>query len=424
MAPDFRSLTALSLLLSGFDIKVIEKYIFLFPSFPPPSLSHSLTFSPSKKVNSPETPKEKFMTATAPPDITTALQEIKKLLTPHSKRDRLIAKTMPRLAGLKKSPPHPLFSSLAPFLTPEVISYLGANPDGEINLLLLGARVDESGAFAYWQHILKHRHLLPKEVVFEVWFQCFNSSRFIFAMQTAETADHKHIITIPKSPADMEWLASLPLTDPLLLDNPIVSFRSSQAKKTGWKFLRHVKGRSWQPPRALNGKLLEAVKKDLMETFLIYLDMTGLTINYGMVMKIIKAKACNILNTLLKEKLISEFTLEELCVFCVSQLNDKEAIEVLDIIEKHSPGIIKNTRDDLGRNLLWYLLNNRHTIFFHPCCRLTPYLLAKGADPGNTNTLGLSWQFICDSMTREHKLSLLRTRSRAGQKLPDTMPMP
>ena len=33
---------------------------------------------------------------------------------------------------------------------------------------------------------------------------------------------------------------------------------------------------------------------------------------------------------------------------------------------------------------------------------MTPaQLLEKGADPGNTNTLGLSWQYICDSMTED-----------------------
>ena len=343
------------------------------------------------------------MTATASPDIKTALQEIQKLLTTHSERDLLILKTAPIRRATSRV--RPLFSSLVPFLTPEVISYLGANPDGEINLSLLGKKVD--GHFHFYHHIFKHRHLLPQEEIFKLWFKYLYGFSFLLSSQSIEIVEQEKIISIRETPADLELLAALPLTDPLLVDHPVVSFRTVQVRKPGWQYLRYRHKPTREVSGKLNGKLWESLEKDHLETFLIYLDMTGSSVDYAMVMKMFQAGAWKIFRALLAEKRLFEtglppeetVTPEELCCCCVAVLNDAEAVEVLELLEKNFPGVIKNTKDDLGRNLFWYTFDQASR--FNPRNRLIQFLLEKGADPGNTNTLGLSWQYICDSMTEE-----------------------
>lgn len=344
------------------------------------------------------------------------LKEIEKLYCSVADKDALFLKRL-RLHRVMISGALQ-FSSLLPFLTPEVIAFIGNTPLPKLDLEKLSSKVADSGKYSLWQKIFRCRDLLPEKVLFKIWYHCFNYrssedvNRFI-RQQVVELPDGTKL-TIDTPPQNKQLLADHPLTDPLLLDNIAVQFRTCQLQKPGWKFLRYVTGRGWKTPCAASEMLRNAVKEDDPGSFFIMLDMQRFTVNFSIVMMVVKGHAWNILDLLMQKKMIpaDAVTPEELCCHAVSRLFDDEAIALLTVIEKNFPGTIKNTRDDLGRNLLWYLIQNQRTAWFHPDCRLTAFLLKQGCDAENTNTLGLSWRFITESMTLEQKQSQMKRRYR------------
>ena len=337
------------------------------------------------------------------PEISSALEVIQKTLQYHYDRSSHLRRNS-----------YPSFFSLFPFLTPEVISFLGENPDGEISLCRLGSRV--KGHFHYYQHLFRSRRLLPQGMLKDLWFKFLHSRSFLSNVQYSEVEGRKELVRIPPDPSEseLELLSSLPLTDALLIDHPVVSFRMVQTRKPGWKFLRYMHECTWGTQEELPWKLQEAVRADQVEKFFISLDLTGVAVNFGVVMKVMKGKAWGILKTLLEKRMFEkgpeEITLEGLCCFCVSSLNNEEAVEALSVIEAIFPGVIKNTQDDFGRNLFWYTLDNRQISWFDSGCPLISFLISKGCALDNTNTLGLSWKFINDSMTPELKKQVLDWR--------------
>ena len=50
------------------------------------------------------------------------------------------------------------------------------------------------------------------------------------------------------------------------------------------------------------------------------------------------------------------------------------------------------------------------TGWFHPDCKLTPFLLEHGCDPLNTNQIGLSWQEITNGLPPKLKVQMMRRR--------------
>ena len=128
--------------------------------------------------------------------------------------------------------------------------------------------------------------------------------------------------------------------------------------------------------------------------------------------RILVEQSTSILRHLLEENLIPKdaMSLEELCCTCAGRFSDAISVPLLSLIEEVRPGTIKSVLDDFGRNLLWYALHNRLTGWFHPNCKLTPFLLEKGCDPNNQNQIGISWQEVTDGLTLKQKTRLMKAR--------------
>ena len=125
--------------------------------------------------------------------------------------------------------------------------------------------------------------------------------------------------------------------------------------------------------------------------------------------KALKIFRCLLENGEIVPKII---TLEELCVHCTVQLEDTASIAFLEIIEELHPGTVRNVRDHWGRNLLWYstgktvykrlkinpfwFIDSKQD-FLSSADPVSPFLLKLGCEPGNTNQLGFSWQYLAQN---------------------------
>ena len=129
---------------------------------------------------------------------------------------------------------------------------------------------------------------------------------------------------------------------------------------------------------------------------MIYKDISGKKMSYSLLAEILQKKAVKIFSAVLESGEITRcvMPLDELAVCCTAQFEDSLSVQLLQSIEQYRPGTLKSVHDRWGRNLLWYAVMNRKTIFFHPYCRLTKFLLQSGCDPQNSNQLGLSWKYM------------------------------
>jgi len=143
-------------------------------------------------------------------------------------------------------------------------------------------------------------------------------------------------------------------------------------------------------------------------------DISALEVStFSFLAEIMDKKAFKIFRFMVKNgqlpgKIIS---MEELCAYAAASFDDNSSLPFLRAIEEFHPGTLKNFRDEWGRNLLWYAVHNRKTGWFHPACRLTPFLIEEAqCDPENKNQAGLSYNFVTESLTCEKKIQQMRWR--------------
>lgn len=301
------------------------------------------------------------------------------------------------------------FSEIASYLTADVLAVLGArNPVG-ISLLKLNQRICVGSKIDFWYTIFRSRSVLPKETLLEIWYECYNErSQYMFV----DTENGR--MYLGKRSKNPRQLVAHPITDPLLIDNFNVSTRYCQAKKTGWEVLRYRSpvGRRSQS-LACSDPLISAIQDDSVPEFCMMMNMTGRQVSFSLLYAIIKEQhAFQIFRYLLLENLIPErvISLAELSAWFTMEFDDKDALTLLSAIEEKQPGFLKSFRDVWGRNLLWYVTYNSLTIWFHPDCRLTNFLLDCGCDQENENQLGLSWYYIKVNLPIEKKLRQMKRR--------------
>lgn len=305
------------------------------------------------------------------------------------------------------------YNEIKEFLTPENLTLISNFPvrKNKLSLLKLSRVIHPNSRFNLWQRIFANRELLNKKALFDVWYHMYNDRGNIHYQVVDMPNGQERFSTYPKN---IELLSSLSLTEPLLIDNGAVRNRYIQAKKIGWEVLRAINGgRRWQTLK-LPELVREAIEKDIPEQFIIAVDISALEVStFSFLAEIMDKKAFNIFRFMVKNgqlpgKIIS---MEELCAYAAASFDDNSSLPFLRAIEEFHPGTLKNFRDEWGRNLLWYAVHNRKTGWFHPACRLTPFLIEEAqCDPENKNQAGLSYNFVTESLSCEKKIQQMRWR--------------
>lgn len=305
------------------------------------------------------------------------------------------------------------FSDIDGLLTEDTADLIYRTSKPALSLRKLYSGLERICRFDFWKRIFQLREHIPASDFLYFWFTCMIDRGHLQVFSPRIIKGRNYLIVRDPKP---ELLATLPLTDELLIDNPIVCRAYCEARKPGWEMLRYIGGR-----RALLQKIPEgmrqAIEDDNAGAFMIYRDMSGKKLSYSLLAEIMRKKALKIFAALVKsgEVFGQVISPEELCVCCASQFEDDASGPLLETMEELFPGILKSVRDRWGRNLLWYAAANRRTAFFHPFCRLTPLLLKYGCDPENENQLGIPWRRMVTGLSLYQKKRLLWQRYLLGR---------
>ena len=262
-------------------------------------------------------------------------------------------------------------------------------------------------------HCFRLRSYLSVSELAVIWYKSFEYDElledFIFGRGSGKSqkiqVDRATCLDYPpKVPADV--LRQSMLTDPLLIDNPIVIRRFCQCKKDGWECLQHINGRKWGRLK-LEDSLAKALENYNTAEFCIRWDMMNASrkITIPLLMEIIGNEADGIFREMLPRVPQNELrkSLPGLCLHTVIHSPDPTATKLLQAIEAVHPCFLSKMHDHWGRNLLWYAMQNSNFASFQPRCTFTPFLLEAGCDPNNRNQLGLSWQDANDWLTLSKK---------------------
>ncbi len=194
--------------------------------------------------------------------------------------------------------------------------------------------------------------------------------------------------------------------DPMFIDGVAYVDGYYRPQQPGWEMLRYVAGRKYLTPR-MSKPIETALREDDGAAFAICLDTSVMNFTYSLLWEVLSSGAKTVFRVLLESDKIPEevISLSELCCLLVTRFPDKSAVPMLEIIEEVKPGTVEAIRDAFGRNLLWYANYNKNTLWFETDCEmsLTHFLLEHGCDPENTNTVGLSWREVCESLTKTQK---------------------
>lgn len=227
-----------------------------------------------------------------------------------------------------------------------------------------------------------HRGQLPRKILATLW----NIARNDTSLVENKKPDDRSQFTEQQR----EKMVNSIRTDPLLIDVGVVCRYYIYLKKRGWKMLRcrfscqplH------QPP--LTPQCQQALNEDCAPMFRIACDLADAKLSFGLILKIIKNGAVNILRDLLETRQITPeiIPLDELCCLIAARPRLANGAALLAAIEDTHPGLLQSVHDIFGRNLLWYAIRSPLAV--------TEFLLQRGCDPLNTNQLGLTWQEAYD----------------------------
>ena len=290
---------------------------------------------------------------------------------------------------------------------PGLLQTITAHPQKWLPLHKMCNRLDSSSRFAFWKMVFENRNSIPQNELLLVWYDCL-ADRGSLSYQRVSTYDG--IEEYASNVEDSEMQKNSIITDPLLIDDPIVCFRYCQVQKPGWEKLQYIHGRRHQTLK-LSDAMRQAIHEDNAPGFAMHLDMSRCNVSFSLLMEVLQNGAAGIFRYLLENNMLAKvITTSELCCFLTAWFQDSLSVPLLTILDELQPGLVKSVRDVFGRNLLWYAVQNMKTGWFHPDCRLTPFLLEHGCDPQNTNQIGLTWQMITDGLTEKHKEQMMRRR--------------
>ena len=289
-----------------------------------------------------------------------------------------------------------------------VLETITANPKKWLPLHKIVNRLEGGSRFDFWRVVFENYYRIPQDELLRVWYDCLND-RGSLSYQRVTTDDGFE--EFEARVMDPEMQKASVITNPLLIDNPIVNYRYCQVEKPGWKMLQYIHGRRHHV-QTLPPSMDEAIKEDCLPVFAMYFDMASRNVSFSLLMRVLRHGAVEIFRYLMTNRMVSDevISLPELCCFLAVWFQDSISVPMLTVLEELHPGLIRSVKDEFGRNLLWYAVQNLKTGWFHPDCKLTPFLLASGCDPQNANQIGLTWQAVTDGLTKELKTQMMRRR--------------
>lgn len=297
--------------------------------------------------------------------------------------------------------------------TPQVLQLIGTHPKQWIPLHKMVNHLEQGSRFAFWKMLFENRRHIPQEELRDIWYDCLNDRGCLSYQKVITPNGFEEYNANIRNPLQ---LADSIITDPILIDNPIVSYRYSQAKKPGWRKIQYIHGRRHQTLR-IPDSMRQAIQEDNLPVFAMGLDILGKEVSFSLLAEVLEANAVGIFHHLLENRMLqpSVISLPELCCYLTAGFRDSISIPLLSAMDDVYPGLLKDVRDDFGRNLLWYAVQNMKTGWFHPNCRLTPFLLEHGCDPRNETVIGLTWQSVRDGLPLELRAQMMRRRYNMGQ---------
>ncbi|MBP5674473.1 MAG: hypothetical protein J6X49_18970 [Victivallales bacterium] len=156
----------------------------------------------------------------------------------------------------------------------------------------------------------------------------------------------------------------------------------------------------WSP------KLQDSITQDHIPSFMLLVPMEQSEITPDMLVHLLDNGALGIFSTLLEhdDVLPIKLTMKQILYYAVSHLDDRTGMAVINLLERKQPGIVADTVDPLGNDLLWYGMHNYRIPWFIPNCAMIERLLELGCNPARVNHLRLSFQLVRQSLSMGTKL--------------------
>lgn len=320
------------------------------------------------------------------------------------------------------------YSELEPLLNEKIFQQVGKDEKFSLKKLASAVKFEFIEQYSFWAKVLQQRSWLTPEELLNLWYtivldrSCPSCQKIkladaeIFAVRNyrekISSERNVAVITNKLRSSDLKLLSSSVLTDDILIDHPTVINRYCQVRKKGFEELRYINDARRMTKIPMPQPMRSAIETDDVGAFMIYRDMTEKKLTYSLLSEVMQYGAVEIFSLLIEDKgLFSRvIPFDELAIYCTVQFGDDLSVKFLKSMEKTYPGSLKKVCDKWGRNLLWYAVFNKKTVFFHPFCKLTEFLLECGCIPDNENQIGLSWRYMIKNLTYAQKSRFLRRR--------------
>ena len=159
------------------------------------------------------------------------------------------------------------------------------------------------------------------------------------------------------------------------------------------------KNKPWSP------KLQFSITQDHIPSFMLLAPMEQPEITPAMLVQILDDGALGIFSTLLEhdDVLPIKLTLKQILYYTVSHLDDRTGLDIINLLERKQPGIVADTVDPLGNDLLWYSMYNYRIPWFMHGCMMIDKLQELGCNPARVNHLRLTFRLVRQSLSMKNK---------------------
>ena len=100
------------------------------------------------------------------------------------------------------------------------------------------------------------------------------------------------------------------------------------------------------------------------------------------------------------------FPVKEMLFFASSNMREEMGIPIIKYLADRFPEKVATCVDELGNNLLWYLLHNRYVAWWRSNCGMARALVKAGCNPDSLNHLDLSFNKIVHNVSKEQRKKL------------------
>ena len=196
-----------------------------------------------------------------------------------------------------------------------------------------------------------------------------------------------------------------------------INFSNADIADDEKKFIRNI--RIHDDSSKLPGALFEAIKRDSISSFEINRLINGKKISLQIIYSVLSYNAENIMQLLLNKysNELFRYRSPQSWLFIICQYYcTNTAVAMIKKLEEMFPGIVKETKNPWGCNLLWYTFFNyiffNDNFFYHyrhdsdydeSIRKVQSVLLELGCNPDEKNDLGLSFNLIMENTPEKWK---------------------